>query len=230
VLLDQLKLFYADQPFRPQRDTHLRYFFENNAFRHADAFFLYSMIRLKRPKRIIEVGSGYSSCVTLDTNELHFQNSIQCTFVEPYPKVLRALIKSSDISRVEIIENRLEAVPIEKFSRLADGDFLFIDSTHVAKVASDVNFIFSTLLPALPSGVYIHFHDIFYPFEYPKEWVYNGMAWNEAYVLRSFLQYNDRFRIQIFPNFLIHFHRDTFAQHMPLCLEDSGGSIWLKKT
>ena len=34
-----------------------------------------------------------------------------------------------------------------------------------------------------PPGVIIHFHDILWPFEYPKKWLEAGRAWNEAYLL-----------------------------------------------
>jgi|ERR1041384_1342521 hypothetical protein len=37
-------------------------------------------------------------------------------------------------------------------------------------------------------GVYVHFHDVCFPFEYPEEWMCQGRAWNEAYLLRAFLQ------------------------------------------
>ena len=170
-LLGQLQEFYDDQPFTASPGNGLRYFFENAAFRYSDAIFLHCLIRKIRPKRIVEVGSGYSSCVTLDTNALYFENSIDCTFIEPHSTLLRQLAGSQNQQNLRILERPLEIVPVEEFSRLSSGDFLFIDSTHVAKVGSDVNYLFAVVLPALQPGVYIHFHDIFYPFEYPKQWV-----------------------------------------------------------
>jgi hypothetical protein len=71
--------------------------------------------------------------------------------------------------------------------------------------------------------------NVFYPFEYPKQRVLNGRAWNEIYVLRRFLEYNERFRIVLMNTFLEHFHEDSFRERMPLCLENRGGSIWLRK-
>jgi hypothetical protein len=111
------------------------------------------------------------------------------------------------------------------------------DSSHVVKTHSDVNYVFFEILPRLQNGVYIHFHDIFHPFEYPKEWVYQGRAWNEAYVLRAFLQNNDRYRIEFFNSFMATFYRDLIARQMPLCLHHaaesmiptSAQSIWLRK-
>jgi hypothetical protein len=227
-LLDQLKGYYAELPFTEQKGT-LRYFYENGLYSYSDAIFLYSMIRHLKPKNYIEVGSGFSSFVALDTNELFMENEISCTFIEPYPERLLSGLKEEDFDRIQIVSDRLQEIPASWFSDLSANDILFIDSTHVVKVGSDVNYIFSEILPRLPSGVYIHFHDIFYPFEYPQEWVYGGIAWNEVYMLRSFLQYNNAFKIVLFNTFLEQRHPDKFHTEMPLCMKNPGGSIWLKK-
>ncbi len=229
ALLRAFEPFYQEMPFGPDRKDGWRYYFENPAYSYSDAVFLYCMIRSCQPRHIIEVGSGFSSCVTLDTNERYFGNSIETTFVEPYPDLLHSLLKPGDRERARIIPARLQDVPLEEFDGLEANDILFIDSTHVAKIGSDVNYILFEILPRLSQGVYVHFHDIFFPFEYPREWIYEGRAWNECYVLRAFLQYNSSFSIVLMNTFLQHFHRDYFADHMPLCLKNTGGSIWLRK-
>ena len=155
---------------------------ENPAFATVTPSFFYCILRHTRPARVIEVGSGYSSCALLDTNELFFGNSIACTFIEPYPQLLTSLLKDGDDSRITVVAKNLQDVELSVFSELSAGDVLFVDSSHVSKTNSDVNYVFFEILPRLSSGVYIHFHDIFYPFEYPKEWVYQGRAWNEAYL------------------------------------------------
>ena len=228
-LLDVFQEFYRELPFHEKQQPHLRYFFENPSYSYSDAIFLYSIIRYAKPKRIVEVGSGYSSCVILDTNDLFFEGSIACTFIEPYPDLLQSLIRDGDRSCTEILPQKLQEIPLEKFVALEAGDILFIDSTHVSKFDSDVNHIFFNILPRLKSGVYIHFHDVFYPFEYPKAWIYEGRAWNEDYLLRAFLQYNSQFEIVAFNTFLEHFYEEYFQQNMPLCLKNRGGSIWLRK-
>lgn len=224
------KEFYKELPFKPEKGEGLRYYFENPHYSYSDAIFLYCMIRYLRPQKIIEIGSGYSSCAILDTNELFFGNNINCTFIEPEPQLLLSLLKDGDGERVDLLAANLQDVDISLFSSLSERDILFIDSTHVAKVNSDVNHIFFRILPALAGGVHIHFHDIFYPFEYPKEWIYEGRAWNEIYMLRAFLEYNDSFQIVCFNTFLEHFHEDSFREAMPLCLKNRGGSIWLRKS
>jgi hypothetical protein len=232
---EQLKLFrhfrqyYQEIPFESHQKPGFRYFFENPAYSYSDAICLYCMIRYAQPKKIIEVGSGYSSCVTLDVNEFFFEEKISCTFIEPYPELLLSLMKDSDQGKVEIVSSKLQDVELDKFSELSAGDILFIDSTHVSKANSDVNYILFEILPYISSGVYIHFHDIFYPFEYPKAWIYEGRSWNEDYILRAFLSYNDSFKIVFFNTFLGNFYADMFISEMPLCMKNLGGSIWIQK-
>lgn len=228
-LLGEFSRYYSEMPFKDHKQEGLRYYFVNPSYSYADAIFLYSMIRHLRPNRIIEVGSGFSSCVTLDTNKLFFDNKIDCTFIEPFPDLLHSLITKDDKMATKIIPHNIQDVSLEAFSELQANDILFIDSTHVSKIDSDVNYIFFEVLPSLKSGVYIHFHDIFYPFEYPKEWVFEGRGWNEDYILRAFLQYNNDFRIIFFNDFLCRFYKDIIREKMPLCLKNTGGAIWIKK-
>lgn len=228
-LLQTFEKYYASALFPTHKTASMRYYYENPAYSYSDGIFLHCMIRHLQPKKIIEVGSGYSSCATLDTNEIFFDNSISTTFIEPHPELLLSLITEDDRNRIKVIPQRLQDVPLSEFQALAANDILFIDSTHVSKVGSDVNRIFSEILPSLCSGVYIHIHDIVYPFEYPKDWVLSGKSWNEVYMLRSFLQYNNRFRIVLMNTFLEHFHESYFQTKMPLCLKNRGGSIWIRK-
>lgn len=228
-LYGKLQEFYNELPFLGSKKEDLRYYFENDFFLYTDAIILYSMMRYLKPRRIIEIGSGYSSCVMLDINERFFNNSILCTFIEPDPQRLFSLIEESDKNNINLRQSNLQDIDEEIFLDLSEGDILFIDSTHVSKTNSDVNLIFSKILPNLKKGVYIHFHDIFYPFEYPKEWVYQGRAWNEAYILKAFLQYNDNFKIKFFNSFFGKFYSDKLAKYTPLCLKNTGGSIWIQK-
>ena len=106
---------------------------------------------------------------------------------------------------------------------------LFIDSTHVSKPGSDVNYLFERILPRLAVGVYVHLHDVFYPFEYPPAWILRGRVWQEAYMLRAFLQYNDSWQIELFNTFLEARREDWFKAELPVCLLDHGGSIWIRR-
>lgn len=178
--LQNIQMFYNELPWEDSKIDNLRYYYKNNAFEYSDAIFLYGMIRSIKPQQIIEVGCGFSSCVMLDTNELFLNNNANITFIEPYPQLLKSLMKEKDLKNNTIIEKNLQYIPMKNFKELNEGDFLFIDSTHVSKFNSDVNYILHEILPSLKKGVFIHFHDIFYPFEYPKEWLYEGRAWNHT--------------------------------------------------
>jgi predicted O-methyltransferase YrrM len=229
-LLQVLLSYYGDLPFDDFPSGNLRYGYNNPSYSYSDGIFLYSIIRHFRPRRIIEVGSGYSSCLMLDVNDLFFGGHIKCEFIDPYPELLLSLLKTGEVEKITYHRCRLQDVSLDKFEALGENDILFIDSTHVAKVGSDVNHLFFEVLPILKPGVLIHIHDIFYPFEYPRSWIYEGRNWSEAYLLRAFLQFNEGFKIVLFNTFLEHFHRDFFLKNMPLCLKNEGGSIWLRRT
>ncbi len=226
--MKQLSAFYKLQPWEDDKQDGLRYYFNNPNYPHGESIMLFCLLMHVQPKKVIEIGSGYSSCVILDTNELFFNNTIDTSFIEPYPDLFLSLIKPHDKDNLTIIPEKLQDVSPEVFASLLPGDVVLIDSTHVSKVDSDVNYILFTILPAIAPGVYIHFHDIFYPFEYPKEWIYEGRSWNELYILRAFLQYNKEFEIVLFNSYLSHFFKETLVHHMPLCT-NAGTSIWLKK-
>lgn len=227
-LISQIVKYYAALPFKSDKQENVRYQYENGSYSYTDGIILYSMIRHLQPKRIIEIGSGYSSMVTLDTNELFFDNQIDVTFIEPYPEKLYSLMKETDKSENKVIVSEVQQVSLDVFEELEEGDILFVDSTHVSKTGSDVNYILFEILPVLKKGVVIHFHDVFYPFEYPKEWVFQGRNWNEDYILKAFLMYNGKFEIKLFSEYLHKHHGDLF-EAMPLCYKNHGGNLWIEK-
>ena len=229
-LLEELAKYYAEQPWSDQPGSGLRYGFDNPNFSYGESLLLYALLRQLKPARVIEIGSGHSSAATLDTNERFLDGAAKLTFIEPFPELLESLLTPADRLSVEIIASGVQDVPASVFESLSAGDVLFIDSTHVAKVGSDVNYIMFDVLPRLATGVYVHVHDIYYPFEYPKQWIYEGRAWNEAYLLRAFLQYNDAYEIVLFGSFLGTFHRETLETLMPLAARNPGSSLWMKKT
>jgi hypothetical protein len=228
-LLQEIKRYYGDLPFPSENSAERRYFYENLTYSYSDAIFLYGMIRHAAPRRIGEVGSGHSSCVMVDTAELFLSGHVDFTFIEPYPDRPLSLLRPEDLRRVKILAQRVQDVALEPFLALERNDILFIDSSHVMKIGSDVHHLLTEILPRLRPGVYVHIHDVMYPFEYPEEWITEGRAWNEAYALRVFLTFNDVFEIVLFNTYLERFHRDIFERDMPLCLKNEGGSIWLRR-
>ena len=225
-LLNTFDLFYNELPFTDEKQKRLRYYYNNSWFGYSDAIFLYCMLRHLKPKKIIEVGSGFSSSVMLDTNELFFENSINCTFIEPYPQRLESLLNNCG-KNFEILKSKVQEISKEVFQKLGENDILFIDSSHISKFNSDVNYLIHQILPELSDGVYIHFHDVVYPFEYSKKAILNGD--NEAYILRAFLQYNKEFKIAMFHSYLRRMYTAEIKNRFPLLSQHSGGSIWLKK-
>jgi hypothetical protein len=207
-----------------------RYYYENEFFSYGDAVVLYSMLRWLRPSRLVEVGSGFSSALILDTNEEALDNRTRCTFIEPFPDRLDLLLRDSDRTHAEVLVTTLQDVDPIIFDELRNGDVLFIDSSHVSKVGSDVNQLIFDILPRLQSGVFVHFHDIFYAFEYPEAWVQEGRGWNEAYILRAFLQANPYYRIRLWNSYLSKFHSNEVTELLPYWGRNSGGSLWLERT
>lgn len=204
-----------------------RYWFDNFAYAYGDGIVLHGMLRHVRPRRIVEVGSGFSSAMILDTVDEHLPGT-EVTFVEPYPELVESLLRPGDDGRVTIHRAAVQDVDPGVFAALDPGDVLFIDSTHVAKAGSDVNHLFFEVLPRLPVGVWVHLHDIFFPFEYPADWVREGRAWHETYLLRAFLSFNDSFAVRWFQSFLWLRHHEAMAK-LPWIARNPGGNIWLER-
>jgi predicted O-methyltransferase YrrM len=228
-LLHEYRQYYKELPFPEKQKQGCRYYYENSWYSYSDAIFLYSFLRKNEPKRIIEIGSGFSSAVILDTIEGFFSQRPEITFIEPYPDRLKGLFKSHDGNQVKIIEKKVQQVPHELFSSLESGDFLFVDSSHVVKCGSDLQLLFFDVLPLLPAGVFVHFHDVFYPFDYPSEWLKEGRYWNENYFLRAFLSYNCDWDIHFFNTFVAFAFNDFIKDQMPLCVKNAGGSLYIKR-
>jgi len=229
-LFCQFEKFYSEMDFPENPGPEKRYFLNNSYYAYGDGILLYSFIRHFQPKKIIEIGSGYSSALMLDVNEFFFQNKIDLTFIEPFPEVrLHSLLKDNDSTSVQLISEKVQKVPLKTFEKLEKGDILFVDSSHVVKTGSDVHYILNNIPPVLKKGVIIHFHDIHFPFEYPKSWVLDGFGWNETYFLKAFLMYNSSFEILMFTDYLHKIHNDLFSK-MPLASKASGSSFWMEKT
>lgn len=229
ALFDEIAELLADAPFPVERTDEFRYYFENPAYSWSDALVLHAMLRHVRPRRVVEVGSGYSSAMLLDTTERWLEPGVEVTFVEPYPELLRNVLHKGDEERVTVLDVGVQEVALDVFTRLDKDDILFIDSTHVVKAGSDVNRLFFEVLPALAPGVLVHLHDIFFPFEYPAEWVREGRAWQENYLLRAFLMYNDAFEIQWFQSLMWARHRQAIEAKVPDMARNAGGNLWIRK-
>lgn len=208
---------------------HERFALDNTWFAGADAVVYALMLRDIRPRRVIEVGSGYSSALALDLADTFLNDEVDFTFIEPDATRVRSLVTSADLAG-RLHECPVQDIPLATFEALSAGDILAIDSSHVMRAGSDVQCLLFEVVPALRAGVLVHVHDIFHPFEYPASWLASGTALNEAYAWRTLLQSNTRLRIVLWNHYLIRFHRDWFEANMPLCLSAPfvTGGLWVQ--
>lgn len=208
----------------------LRYFSGNDMYGLGDAIILSSMLRYLRPAKWIEVGSGFSTAILLDTIDRTPDLATALTFIEPYPDRLETLLRNDDRARSRVINLPIQAVPLELFGTLMAGDVLFLDTTHVAKTGSDVNHEFFQILPRLASGVIVHFHDMFADFEYPDVWIFDeNKSWNEQYMMRAFLMYNTAFEVIYSNDGFARRRADIVRRHCSAILSNPGGGLWLRK-
>lgn len=221
--------FIAATPFSETPQSGLRYSFRAGPYNHGDGTTLRAVINDRRPKRIIEIGSGYTTACMLDTaDELQLED-FRLTCIEPYADRLRSVLRDEDRDRVTIVEEGVQGQPLEQFAALEAGDILFIDSSHVLKTGSDVHYELFYILPILKPGVLVHFHDCRFPLEYRDQLIFEkGHSWNEAYAVRAFLMYNTRFRVffsgSCFAEARSKLVRDTF----PAFLVNPGSALWLE--
>ena len=177
-------------PSEPPQDG--EYWLGNGMYPPLDALVLQAMLRHVAPARVIEVGCGFSSRVTARVNRELFGGAIHFTCIDP---VIRKPIQEEVAGISAIREEEVQATPLALFEELEAGDVLFIDTSHAVKTGGDVPWIYNQILPRVKPGVVVHLHDAFIPGDYPEEWVLEGRAWNEAYLLQSFLAFNSAFEV-----------------------------------
>jgi predicted O-methyltransferase YrrM len=229
ALAEELAPFHADFDPPADRTDGRRYHTDNPAYGFGDAAIFQALLRHRPPKRIIEVGSGYSSALLLDVIDDHLDASTEVTFIEPFDELLMSVLRPEDLDRVTIVDQGVQQVDLARFEELEADDVLFIDSTHVVRAGSDVLTDVFDVLPRLAPGVVVHFHDMFHPFEYPAAWIREGRVWTEAYLLRAFLQYNDAFEIMLFPHQLRVLAFDRLRAAWPAIDRGTGASLWLRR-
>jgi hypothetical protein len=205
------------------------YFLQNSQFSWLDARALFVMLRWLAPRRMIEVGSGFSSLLSADVNQRFLGGRMDFRCIEPYP---RPFLKDGFDGLTELIVAPVEAVPIETFEALQAGDILFIDSSHVSKTGSDVNYLMLEVLPRLSRGVVIHIHDVFLPNEYKEEWVLEeGRSWNEQYLVQALLIHSSGFEVLFGCSYAYQLFRDAVREALmcPEGEEFGGGSLWIRR-
>lgn len=192
----------------------------NDQFPLQDAALLRALLLELRPRRMVEVGCGWSTTVTARAiADGGFPCELTC--IEPYPRDFLASIPAIDALRVE----RVEHTPLSVFTALEAGDVLFVDSSHVAKTGSDVVHLVLEVLPRLADGVIVHVHDVFWPEDYPQGWVRAGFGWNEQYLLQAYLAGNARTHVLALDHWLAVRHPDAVEAAFGAVGLD-GSSVW----
>ena len=144
-----------------------------------DAAAAYAIVRRARPERIVEVGSGHSTrFLARAVADETLGTELVC--IDPAP---RASLRGLPVRWIEAVVQR---APETLFADLRAGDVLFVDSSHVLMPGTDVDWILNRILPGLPGGVLLHFHDVFMPDAYPESWAWRG--YNEQQALAPLLQ------------------------------------------
>lgn len=208
------------------------YYIRNDTFSAVDGEILYCMIRAYKPRRIYEIGSGSSTLLIIRATEKNKEeDGVECqiTSIDPYHDIRVKNIKTSNL---KLLTSKVEEVSPTYFQELEEGDILFIDSSHVLKIGSDVKHEYLDILPRLNKGVVVHIHDIFLPAEYPKDWILKEHRfWNEQYLLQAFLSFNENFGVLMANSFLHLKHskvlEDTFNSYANK--KNWPGSFWIQR-
>ena len=227
ALFKTLAPLINDVSFNVDPEPERRYFTNNPSYGLGDGSILQAFLRHLRPARYLEVGSGWTTALALDTNDRYLDGRLHLTCIEPYPDDLNRLVRPGD--DVEIIVSPVQDVDLARFKELESGDLLFIDCSHVVKTGSDAHYLITRVLPVVPSGVYIHIHDMFWPFEYPRSWIEEGRVWTEAYLLHAFLSFNPEFEILLFNDWLTSTHYELMVAEAPALAPGAGGALWLRR-
>jgi len=227
------ELDYADEirAMPCSRDGSLRFFMHNGSFHTGDAEIYYSIIRRYRPARIVEVGSGASTLAAVEAVEKNREEDpryrCQITCVEPFEQPWLERLG------VRVVRERVERIDPAFVTELEANDILFVDSSHIIRPQGDVCFEILELIGRVREGVFVHFHDIFTPKDYPRRWIVDDVLfWNEQYLLEAFLAFNSDFRVVCAAHYLSYVARGELSTVCPRMAEDSDrhpGSFWIRR-
>lgn len=196
-------------------DDNHRFHFNNGFFERVDAEVAYSLVRSRKPRRIIEIGSGNTTLLLAAALEKNTDEGYagEMISIEPRPA---PYLKDGLRGLTELIESPVQHVPEDLFRTLRANDVLFIDSSHVVSMDNDVLYECLRILPALAPGVLVHFHDVFTPLDYPEKFVMTNLCfWGEQYLLEAFLSFNSAFRVKWAGSAMQKFHPDVLHESFP---------------
>jgi hypothetical protein len=220
--------------FRPPRDPpgdEEGYHYDNPFYGPADAAVLYGMVRRHRPRRVLEIGAGFSTLVLAAAAARNAADGapVEHRVVDPHPSPVLGRLGS----RISVRAQEATDVPLREFASLGAGDVLFVDTTHTVRIAGDVVYLLLEAIPALAPGVIVHVHDVFRPYEYPRV-LYDtfGLAWQEHYLLQALLAFNDRFEVLCATHALYRERREALCALVPAtdAVEHAPSGFWFRRT
>jgi hypothetical protein len=190
----------------------------NGYYEAFDAEVLFALLRAEPPRRVVELGSGFSSQVIRAALPKKATHEIYDPFVR-------------DAAPAGVQRVAAQDLPEEVVTSLGASDVLFVDTTHTVKTGGDVNRIVLDLLPLLAPGVRVHVHDVLLPWELHREWLERGWFWAEQYLLQAFLSGNADWEVELALHDLT---RTEPALVRELCPSWTGTSFpsafWLRRT
>lgn len=228
-LLQQFKYNEELTSIPLEKPNEIKYYYNNGSFCSGDAEYLYNIVRHFKPRKIIEIGSGFSTlmvrnAIQKNNNDLNYSCNHIC--IEPYEQSWLENIS------IDLIRQKVENISLSFFEQLEKNDILFIDSSHIIRPQGDVLFEILEILPRLKSGVLIHIHDIFTPKDYLDEWIFKHYLWNEQYLIEAFMSFNNEFKIIGALNYLKHNYKNELENKCPILKKQEGrepGSFWLQR-
>lgn len=189
---------WPDKPGAPGQ-----YYTNNDNFGFSSAALLHTMIRTHNSRKVIEIGGGFSTLISLHALRQNHGDDFRFDCIEPYPwSWLEETLHAQSGAR--LLKKPVEQLDPDMLADLNENDILFIDSSHCVRLASDVNFLYLQVIPRLKPGVIVHIHDIYIPYEYPRVHFHGRqkLFWNEQYLLQALLTDNPRLEV-ILPGFFV---------------------------
>jgi len=223
-LLDELPEYRARfDSFQRADSNEVGFQLDNGYFLSPDVEILYTMVRTWHPRRIVEIGCGNSTKIIRQAIK---DSNHRCEHVAIDPQPRLEISRMTDV----IIQRPIEhADAVGQVKNLGPGDILFIDTSHEVKPANDVAYIYCQLLNNVRAGVFVHIHDIFLPYEYPRSWVMElGLQWGEQYIVHAMLMNQLNWEV-VWPGHYLQRTMPAFEKHFPHWHGDSAQSLWLRK-
>lgn len=203
----------------------------NGQYQAGDAELLYALVRHVRPERVLELGSGYSTLVSAAACAANARagHPAELVAVDPEPTTL---VPSGMDGLTRLEQRDCRQLPLARYRALAAGDILFIDTSHIVKLGSEVNWLVLEVLPELSPGVHVHFHDVFLPYEYPRYLLEQEAYFTEQYLLQAFLHGNDDWEVTLAAAALFRRERERLSALIPSLRERpevSPAAFWLRR-